>query len=121
MQRISTIDTIRAGQLLERVCSRVDGRATYDPEWSDERVASTIGGTCTPVNIARVRREMIGPLIAPAGEGGGAASPTQLLRRIAALEDRIADIEQVLDPDNQILGPAVSAANHANGSDRARD
>jgi hypothetical protein len=92
-------------KLIEQHCYRdAEGRAVYEAGWTDERLIEEMGNAVNLANVRTLRRTIIGPLLLAKDKANGHAPPgnvealAQLAAeqeaRIAALEHRLADVEQ---------------------------
>lgn len=69
---------------LKEVCHKKGDFAFYDAGFNDKVIA--IEFNCTHVNVASIRKEMIGQV--PSGTGGGGRAKTvDLIRRVTDIED----------------------------------
>ena len=96
-----------AERILTQFC-KVDeqGFATYEPGWNDKKIADLIGNNTTQVNIATLRKEVLGPLIDHSGGRRGSKvnlAEEAIMARLDAIEKRLSYLESNLgvQPDGQ--------------------
>lgn len=96
-QHSSQSQIVDAGLAIRQHCHQDDeGFAIYEHGWSDQKIADQTGATLS--TVTSLRRTEFGAL---RHRGGGGASLEELRGRVAALEERVDALIELLNADKQ--------------------